>query len=88
MNDKDIISYGNDTVSFVSDVLFEYQQCRLECTHDSSSDKDSSEDTVPIPDKHLSSSEYGARGSVLQSALLPSDAEWMLRVRLPMSHSR
>ena len=56
--------------------------------NDYSSDNDSFEYGIHVVDKHLSSSRYGACGSALQSALLPSDAEQMLRVRLSMSHSR
>ena len=59
----------------------------MECTHDYFSDNDCFEDIILVADKHLSSSKYGARGSARQSTLLPSDAEQMLRVRLPMSHS-
>ena len=39
----------------------EYQQCQVECTYDDSSENDSFEDAVPVADKHLSSSRYGAR---------------------------
>ena len=69
--DDDTLSYDNDTECMVSDVLLEYQECQMECTHDYSSDNDSFEDTIPVDDKHLSSSKYGARGSARQSVLLP-----------------
>ena len=72
----------------VSDVLLEYQQCQMECAHDMSDESDYCEDIVPVADQRLSSSKYGSRGSVQQSALLPSDAEQMLRVRMSMPHAR
>ena len=56
----------------------------MECNHDSCRDSDDFKDTVPVADEHLSSSKFGARGSIEQSLLLPSDAEQMLRVRLSM----
>ena len=48
------------------------------CAHDISDESESFEDTVPVADQRLSSSKYGARGSVQQSALLPSDAVLLL----------
>ena len=58
----------------------------MQCAHDISDESDSFEDTVPVADQHLSHSKYGARGTPVQSALLPSDAEQMLRVRFSMPH--
>ena len=43
-----------------------------------SDESDSFQDTVLVADERLSSSTYGACGSVDKSALLPSDAEQML----------
>ena len=72
----------------VSDGLLEYQQCQMECAHEIYDDSDSFEDTVPVADQTSSSSKYGAHGGVEQSALLPSDAAQMLRVRMSMPHTR
>ena len=33
VDEQEIISYEHDTESFVSDVVSEYQQCRMECKH-------------------------------------------------------
>ena len=84
-NDKEILSYENDTESFVSDVLLEYQQCQMECNHSACSDSDDFEDTVPVADTRVSISKFGARGSIAVSSLLPSDAEQLLRVRSSMA---
>ena len=50
----------------------------MECNQDFVVDAGDFQDTVPVADEHLSSSKYGARGSIDQSLLLPSDAEQML----------
>ena len=84
VNEKDIFSYEHDTESFVSGVLLQYQQCQMECNQDLFVDTNDVKDTMPVADEHLSSSKYGARGSIDQSLLLPSDAEQMLRVRLSL----
>ena len=42
---------------------------------------------MPVADERLSSSTYGACGSVDKSALLLSDAEQMFRVRMSMAHT-
>ena len=54
----------------------------MECKQDSVAEADDFQDTVPVADEHLSSSKFGALGSIEQSLLLPSDAEQMFRVRL------
>ena len=82
--ESEIISYEQDTGSDPTDVTLEYQQCLMECNHDSCSDSEDFQDTVPIAGPRLSSSRYGVRGSITMSSLLPSDAEQMLRVRLSM----
>ena len=42
---------------------------------------------VLIPGNYLASSQFGVRGCVQMSSLLPSDAEQMLRVRKSMAHA-
>ena len=82
--EADIISYEQDTESDPTDVSLEYQQCQMECNHDSCNGSDDFQDAVPIAEPRLSSSRYGVRGSIATSSLLPSDAEQMLRVCLSM----
>ena len=86
-SELEIILYEEDVENDLIDVLLEYQQCQMECNHEVCSDSDDFQDTVPVADPRLSSSRYGARGSIAMSLLLPSDAEQMLRVRLPISQS-
>ena len=59
----------------------------MECADDMSDESDYFQDTVFVADQRLSSRKYGARGNIQKSALLPSDAEQMLRVRVSMSHA-
>ena len=83
----DNIYYHSESKSVLSEALFEQQQCQMECVDDMSDGSDSFQDTVPIPDHSLISSQCGVRGSVQKSSLLPSDAEQLLRVRKSMAHA-
>ena len=79
--------YHSESESVLSEALFEYQQCQMECADDMSDGSDSVQETVPLPDHALASSTFGVRGSVQKSSLLPSDAEQMFRVRKSMAHA-
>ena len=83
----DNISYRSGRGSALSETLFEYQQCQMECADDMSDGSDFFQDTAPLPDHALVSSNFGVRGSVQKSSLLPSDAEQMFRVRTSMAHA-
>ena len=48
-----IISYEQDTESYPTDVLLEYQQCQMQCNHYSCSDSDDVQDTVPVAEPTL-----------------------------------
>ena len=84
----DNMFYHSESESvFFSETLFEYQQCQMECADDMSDGSDSFQDTVPLPDHALASSNFWVRGRVQKSSLLPSDAEHMLRVCKSMAHA-
>ena len=82
---NDNISYHCESESVLSEILFDDQQCHMECGDDMSNGSDYLQDTAPLPDHVLASSNFGVRGSVQKCSLLPSDPEHMLRVRNPMA---
>ena len=87
VNEKEIVSCEQASESVVSDAVFEDQQCQMKCKQDCFADVDNFQDAVPVAYEYVSSSTFGARGSIAQSVLLPSDADQMLRVRTSMSRS-
>ena len=52
---------------------------------DDDDDDDQFEDTVPVEQLSVSSSKYGARGTLETLSPLPLDAEQLLRVRTSMA---
>ena len=58
--EHECISYDNATESYPTEVLLVYQQCQMECSHDSCSDSDDFQDTVPVADPRISYSKYGS----------------------------
>ena len=62
MTEVEIIMTTMKTL-FAYDKISEYQQCQMEYIHDASHDRCIFENTVPIIDRHLSSSEHEACGN-------------------------
>ena len=81
------MSYHSGSESALSETLFDDQQCQTECADDMSDGSDFVQDAVLLPDHVLVPSNFGMRGSVQKSSLLPSDAGQMLRVRNSMAHA-
>ena len=87
-NEKDEhISDHREEESVLPQSLFEDQQCQMECAGDMSDERDSFQEAVPVDVERFPASTYGERGNLDKSALLPSDAEQMLRVRKSMAHT-